>query len=429
MKSNWRNRLALVSLPILLLLASCNRGSQQAEVDTYTCPMHPTVISDRPGTCPVCGMDLVRKGKPGEEVKITSELNYLLKPTNAMVVSSIRTVTPVQKQMEFATTANGIIAYDTRRATSIPIRFGGRIEKLLIKYNFQPVRKGQKLLEIYSPELVNAQRELLYLIRSDKDNTQLIDGAKEKLRLLGLTDKQIEELTSSGKESVSISVYSPVDGYVVEDAPSSTNSAAQPRSTGSSMDDGMTAKASAGQNQVQPQNTELTVREGMYVNAGQVVFKIINTEKLWAEFDVHQQDAAYIKTNDRAQLKFETEAKPIDAKVDLVQPFINDGESFVKVRVYLSNPGERYHVGQLVTGSFGKSADSSMWIPSAARLDLGTREIAFIKRRGIFRPKEIVTGRQSGEWIEVSNGLEVGDSVAYNAQFMIDSEGFIKVRN
>src|SRR5690348_12669318 len=139
MKSNWRNRLALVSLPILLLLASCNRGGQQAEADTYTCPMHPTVISDRPGTCPVCGMDLVRKGKPGEEVKITSELNYLLKPTNAMVVSSIRTVTPIQKQMEFATTANGIIAYDTRRATSIPIRFGGRIEKLMIKYNFQPV--------------------------------------------------------------------------------------------------------------------------------------------------------------------------------------------------------------------------------------------------------------------------------------------------
>ena len=99
------------------------------------------------------------------------------------------------------------------------------------------------------------------------------------------------------------------------------------------------------------------------------------------------------------------------------------------MRVYLANPDDRYHVGQLVTASFGKSSDSSMWIPSSARLDLGTREIAFIKRRGVFRPKEIVSGRQSGEWIEVSKGLEAGDSVAYNAQFMVDSEGFIKVRN
>lgn len=429
MKRNWRNKLALATLPILLLLASCNKGHEQAAADTYICPMHPTVISDRPGTCPVCGMDLVLKGKPGEEVKITAELNYLLKPTNAMVISSIRTITPVQKQMEFATTANGIITYDTRRASSIPIRFGGRIEKLMIKYNFQPVRKGQKLLEIYSPELINAQREFLYLIKSDKDNTQLIDGATEKLRLLGLSDDQINQLISTGKENNSISVFSPVDGYVIEDASDPTSTAAKPRATGSSMDNGMTAPSNGNQDQLQLQNTELTVREGMYLLAGQVVFKVINTEKLWAEFDVYQRDAAHLKVNDHAQLTFETNSEPVDAKVDLVQPFIKTGDSFTKVRVYLSNPHDRYHVGQLVTASFAKSSDSSMWIPSSARLDLGTREIAFIRRRGVFRPKTIVSGRQAGEWIEVAQGLEPDDSVAYNAQFMVDSEGFIKVRN
>jgi Cu(I)/Ag(I) efflux system membrane fusion protein len=428
MRKNWKNRLALTVLPLVLLLGSCSKSNEQAEADTYICPMHPTVLSDRPSTCPVCGMDLVRKGKPGEEVKITAELNYLLKPTNAMVISSIRTVTPVQKDLEFTATANGVVTYDTRRVTSIPIRSGGRIEKLLVRYNFQPITKGQKLLEIYSPELLNAQRDLLYLVKSDKDNTELIEGAKEKLRLLGATDSQIQQLISNGNETNSFSIFSPVNGYVIEDASTVTGSAAEVRPAGSSMDDGMTP-ARTSQAPVQVQNQELTTREGMYVNAGQVVFKVINTEYLWAEFDAYQRDAAHLKVNDPVQLRFDNDEKSINAKVGLVQPFIKSGENFASVRVYLDNRSNRYHVGQLVQASFTSSSGNSQWIPTSARLDLGTKQVAFIKRRGVFRPKEIVTGRQSVDWIEITSGLEAGDSVAYNAQFMVDSEGFVKVRN
>jgi Cu(I)/Ag(I) efflux system membrane fusion protein len=428
MRKNWKNSLALMVLPLLLLFASCGKGSEQAEADTYICPMHPTVLSDRPSTCPVCGMDLVRKGKPGEEVKITAELNYLLKPTNAMVISTIKTVTPVQKDLEFSATANGIVTYDARRVTAIPSRSGGRIEKLLVKYNFQPIRKGQKLLEIYSPELLNAQRDLLYLVKSDKDNIELIEGAKEKLRLLGATKSQIEQLISDGHETNSFSIFSPVDGYVIEDASTVTSSAAETRPAGSSMDDGMTPTRTS-QAPVQVQNQELTTREGMYVNGGQVVFKVINTDYLWVEFDVYQRDAAYLKINDPVQLRLDNEEKSINAKVGLVQPFIKSGENFANIRVYLNNSGNRYHVGQLVQASFTSSSGNTQWIPTSARLDLGTKDVAFIKRRGVFRPKEIVTGRQSGEWIEITSGLEAGDSVAYNAQFMVDSEGFIKVRN
>jgi Cu(I)/Ag(I) efflux system membrane fusion protein len=428
MRKNWRNRLALTVLPLLLLFAACNKGNEQAEANTYICPMHPTVVSDRPSTCPVCGMDLVRKGKPGEEVKITAELNYLLKPTNAMVVSTIRTVTPVEKDLEFTATANGVVTYDTRRVTAIPVRSGGRIEKLLVRYNFQPVRKGQKLLEIYSPELLNAQRDLLFLVKSDKDNTQLIEGSKEKLRLLGATDSQIDELISNGQVTNSFSIFSPVSGYIIEDASAVTSSAGETRPAGSSMDDGMTPNK-ASQPSVEIQNKELTTREGMYVSAGQVVFKVIDTEYLWVEFDAYQRDAAYLKVNDPVQLRFDNDEKSINAKVGLVQPFIESGENFASIRVYLDNASKRHHVGQLVQASFASSSGTTQWIPTSARLDLGTKEVAFIKRRGVFRPKEIVTRRQSGEWIEITSGLEAGDSVAYNAQFMVDSEGFIKVRN
>lgn len=416
---------------LFMLLSSCNRKDEHAGHDQYTCPMHPTIIQDKPGTCPICGMELVKKGQPGENVKITAELNYLLKPTNAMVISSIRTVLPVQKTLSVTTKANGIITYDTRRFTSIPIRFGGRIEKLLIRYNFQPVRIGQKILEIYSPELLTAQRDLLYLLKSDKENVQLIEGAKEKLRLLGVSDSQIGQLVSTGQETYSFSVFSPVDGYVVEEAAltalaTSPNAKATP-----SMDGGMAGGGSSNSKLASNpiSNSELLTREGMYVSTGQVIFKAVNTRYLWAEFDVYQRDAASINVNDPVHLTFDNTLEAVEAKVNFVQPFFKSGESFVKVRVYLSNDANKFRVGQLVTASFSIPSKDSIWIPISARLDLGTKEIVFTRRRGVFRPKEIVIGRQSGYWIEVVNGLESSDSLAYNAQFMVDSESFIKVRN
>ena len=416
------------------LLVNCtgkdNRHASEGVVQ-YTCPMHPTVIRDAPGTCPICGMELVRKGLPGEEVKITAELNYLLKPTNSMVISSIKPIMPVRKSLEVTTKANGIVTYDTRRFTSVPIRFAGRIEKLSIKYNFQPIQKGKKILEIYSPELLTVQRDLLYLLKSDKENSQLIEGSKEKLRLLGISDSQINQLISTGQESYSFAVYSPVDGYVVEEAALSVLTPSAPLPTASSLGGNMAGGgvSNVKQNSASQSINELTTREGMYVSAGQAIFKVINTDYVWAEFDVYQRDASFVKVNDPVQLTFGDGAETLETTVNFVRPFFKNGESFVKVRVYLSNPGNKFKIGQLLTASFNKSSRDSIWIPLSARLDLGTKEITFYKKRGVFRPKEIVTAKQSGGWIEVISGLEQGDSLAYNAQFMVDSESFIKVRN
>ncbi len=435
MKNNWKYKMRAIEvrvilLSLLLLLAnSCSKKDEHAGHVEYTCPMHPTVLQDKPGTCPICAMDLVLKGQPRAEVKITADLNYLLKPTNAMVISAIKTVMPAKKPMEVLTTANGIITYDTRRFTSIPARFGGRIEKLLIRYNFQPIRKGQKILEIYSPELVTAQRDLLYLLKSDKENSALIEGAKEKLKLLGVTDSQINQLASTGQKSYSFAVYSPVDGYIVEQAALTTLTPTIAQPANPAMDGGMAGDGLSKQTSTLQSSSELLTREGMYVSTGQVIFKVVNTQQVWAEFDVYQRDAASIKINDPVILSIVNSPEEVVVNVNFVQPFFKRGESFVKVRVYLSNAGNSLRIGQLVTASFSSQSRDSMWIPLSARLDLGMKEIAFTKKRGVFRPKEIVTARQSGEWIEVLSGLDVHDSLANNAQFMVDSESFIKVRN
>jgi len=388
--------IALCQLSILILLIPSCSPNKHVHAEQYTCPMHPTVVQDKPGTCPVCGMDLVLKGKHGEEAKITDELHYLLKPVNSTVISSIKTVVPVRKSMNIRANANGIIVYDTRALTTISSRFNGRIEKLFVKYNFQPIHKGQKLLEIYSPELLTAQRDLLYLLKSDKE---LIDGTKEKLRLLGVSVEQINQLVSRKEEINSFNVYSSAEGYI------------------SNTSENLTSQ------------TELEVREGMYVSAGQTIFKVVNPKNVWAEFDMHSDDAVLVKVNDPLQIKFDESTEVLDARINFVQPFYKNGQSFAKVRVYLSNSNGKYHVGQLITTSFNSTSQDSWWIPLSSRLSLGTKTIVFVKKDGIFQPREITTGYQSDNWLEVLKGIDATDSIAYNAQFMIDSESFIKIYN
>src|SRR5688572_19609479 len=173
MKRNWRKNwpLATTLIMVFALVASCNKSGQHAEhADTYTCPMQPTVISNRPSTCPVCGMDVVRKARAGEEVEITEDLSKLLKSPNEAVIASIKTIKGEYKSMPVSTEAQGVVTYDTRNIYTIPTRIGGRLEKVFLKYTFQQVRKGQKVAEIYSPELLTAQRELIFLLENDSEN-------------------------------------------------------------------------------------------------------------------------------------------------------------------------------------------------------------------------------------------------------------------
>ncbi len=409
-----------------LVLSSCSKKDDHSHTQEYICPMHPTVIQDRPGTCPVCGMDLVLKGKPGDEVKITAELNYLLKPTNVSVVGSIKMITPVFKSASTNSEINGVITYDTRRITSIPIRTGGRIEKLMIKYNFQPIRKGEKILEIYSSELLTAQRDLLFLQKSDAENTQLIESAKEKLRLLGVSNQQITHIVSSKKEIYSFPVYSSVNGYIMEESilqastPSTNSSSASSDMKGSSAMKGSSSSTAV--------PNEIQIREGMYVVTGQTIFNVVNTEQVWAEFNVRQK-ANQIKLKDSVILSFDSSQKEIKSTISFIQPFYVDGENFAKARVYLVNPKNTYPIGQLVKGQLKTESNKSLWIPITASLDLGIQNIVFAKRNGTFRPKSITIGQTSGDWIEVITGVEAQDSIAYDAQFLMDSEGFIKVKN
>jgi len=427
----WPRLLSIVNCQLFILamlIFGCTaKDSSHEHSDTYICPMHPTVVSDRPGVCPVCAMDLVRKGRPGEEVKITEDLAKLIKSPNEVVLASIKTAKAEYKSMPVLLTIQGVVTYDTRNIYTVPARVGGRLEKVFLKYNYQPVRKGQKVAEIYSAELVNAQREFLYLLKNDPDNQLIIDAAKSKLLLLGASEKQIDQLTKTQEVAVTFAIYSPHDGFVISDdlpAPAAPSNGAITSSGGMGMGgSGNTASASSGT--VPSVSVSSFVREGSYVVSGQTLFKIVNTNSLWIEFNVPLTQASQIKVGDKLEWMDQNTNKQIN--VDFIEPFFSEGEDFIKLRSYYK--GSKISVGQLVEAKTQSTSMESLWIPQEALLDLGIDEIVFVKERGVFKPRRVSSGLHTGDWVQILKGLASSDEFATNAQYLVDSEGFIKTPN
>ncbi|MBL7856320.1 MAG: efflux RND transporter periplasmic adaptor subunit [Cyclobacteriaceae bacterium] len=392
--------------------------------------MHPTVISDKQGTCPVCGMDLVRKVRPGEEVKITEDLASLIKSPNEVVVTSIKTIKGEFKTMPVSIEAQGIVTYDTRNIYTIPARIGGRLEKVFLKYAFQPVRKGQKVVEIYSPELLTAQRELLYLIENDPGNTSIIESAKNKLYLLGATQSQVAEVIRRKDISSTFSVYSPYDGYVIyegQQAPAitTTSSSASSSTMGGGMGGSSASVPSSSSTSGNTSSSEL-IREGSYVSTGQTLFKVVNASALRVELDLSSAQTGRLNLNDEVDLDLGNK-KTVKGKVDFVQPFFTEGEEFVKVRVYLKN-SEELQIGQLVRATIQLKAVEALWVPREAVFDLGLDKIVFVKERGVFKPRNVKAGVRTEGLVQIIQGLSSSDEVASNAQYLVDSESFIKTK-
>lgn len=430
-----------ISLGILMvfaiLISSCaNNKSEESHVhDEYTCPMHPEILRDKPGSCPICGMDLVKKSQTGNEQAVSQEIKELVKPTNTSVVASVKSVSPQQRSVEVPVNVTGVITYDTRNTYAIPVRFGGRIEKLFLKYNYQPVKKGEVIMQIYSPDLVTAQRELIFLTGKHAEHSDMIDAAKQKLFLLGLTEKQVENIISNGKENYSFPVLSPYDGYMVESSVREDASAMDSQTSsmgkraGSGMGNGM--QSSSGTAAAAPpvtQGSQVSIREGMYVTAGQSLFKVIDQTRLWAELNVSGTHARQIRKGDKINLSVKGLSDTVSSTVDLIQPFFSEGKQFLQVRSYLQDKDNKLRVGQLVTATLNH-ASQALWVPKLAVLDLGVQQIVFLKNKEAFQPYKIKTGLQTDDWIEVIEGLDESSVIAENAQFLIDSESFIKVVN
>jgi Cu(I)/Ag(I) efflux system membrane fusion protein len=325
-----------------------------------------------------------------------SALAAEIKRINGSHESNIETIVADNATKIFSVELDGVVAYDSRNRQSISARVDGRIEKLFVRYNRQQVTKGQKIMEIYSPQLASAQREMIYLSKSGQRD--LLAKARTRVRLLGLTEQQIDNIIATGEVKYSLPVYSLTSGYIVEGGGDSMSTSA---------------------------NSSFSISEGQYVMAGQTIFNVYNSDKLVAEFSITPDLAPYIRqadnllffpTYDNSQMK--------QARIGLIEPVLRSGEQFSVARVYLGNTNLK--VGDVLDARVPIKL-KGWWLPATSIWTQGTGAVVYRKVGDVFKPQQVNVRT-------IINGQALIDNkvadwvVAKNASFFRDSDSFVNTK-
>ncbi|MGE0559065.1 MAG: efflux RND transporter periplasmic adaptor subunit [Burkholderiales bacterium] len=347
-------------------------------------PMVPGPKFDKPGKSPFMDMQLVPvyadAGGDAGSVKISPRTVQNL---------GIRTVEVREGRMDTGLSTVGTVSIDERSMYTVQSRVSGYIEKLHVRAQYDPVSRGQPLVEIYAPEWLAAQEEFLALKRSSQPASRdLAQAARARLSLLGITDAQINHIEQTGQPDARVTLTAPDHGLV----------------------------------------WELGARDGMAVMPGLTLFRLVNLGTVWVHAEVPETDAALVKPG--AAVTARTAAYPeqtFSGKVAVLLPDVNATTRTVKARVVLANPGGRLKPGMYATLAFGSSDKPALMVPSESVIHTGTRAVAIVAvDDGKFRPVDIETGRDSGGMTEIRKGLNKGQRVVASGQFLIDSEASLK---
>jgi membrane fusion protein, copper/silver efflux system len=363
-------------------------------------------------------------------------LSISAEPTNRKVISSQALVKPVTQFQSSPVNAYGFISLDERRSNQVSARIGGRIEKLYVKYENQLVRKGDKILDLYSPDLNTYQEELLYAHKVDPEG-ELPRQAAHKLKLLGITEAQIQQIIESGKASFTLSIYSIYEGYIFY-SPSTQMSplgSAMVSSSGrSKMGDGMGSGAQQKQSASSATTSASgTIREGAYVSPGQTLFWINDLHEVWGILSVDNLHQDEIAVNDSVTLVSELiPDKPFETVVQFIEPQYATGQKFIQVRVYLPNTDRNLRINSLLEATIRPKAKASLTLPATSILYLGGRQAVWKKvgqtEEGthILEIRFVRLGPVSQGRVTVLSGLEAEDEVARDAGYLMDRESLVK---
>ena len=400
--------ISIIGIAIYLFaLKSENHSEIEHQNEVYTCSMHPEIIRDKPGNCPICGMTLVKKITENNSVQDNS-IDNLIKPTDNFIVGNYQTTTAIDTTISSEINLPGIVAYDPNSSVNIAARMSGRIERMYVNYKYQKVNKGQKLFDLYSPELLTEQQNFIYMVINDADNISIINASKQKLLLYGMTQNQINTLITSKTANPRISIYSPASG-IIDGTETMANVSTPAMQSGSN-------------------STEiLNVKEGNYIKKGEVIFKLLNTDKVWGIFNVIQGYNSLIKTSQSIQITTELDKNEvIDAQINFVETQLNPADKTNRIRVYLNNNKLKLPIGLRLQGIVKTNAVNGIWIQKQSMVSIGNKKIVFLKMENGFKASSIKTGIEMDDFIQIIEGISIKDTIAKNAQYLIDSESFIK---
>jgi Cu(I)/Ag(I) efflux system membrane fusion protein len=302
----------------------------------------------------------------------------------------VRTTTVVQGTLSPQVSAVGSIAFNERDQAIVQARATGYVERLYVRATLDPVRRGQSLVDLYIPDWIAAQEEFLSVRRMQgSDLAPLVDGARQRMRQVGMDDAQIALVERTGRTQPRITLTSPVRGVVVD----------------------------------------LSAREGMTVMTGATLFRVNGLETVWANAEVPESQAALLRPG--AKVRAKSPAVPgvtFEGKVQALLPEVNPTTRTLKARLELANPGARLVPGMFVTMDFmDMRAAKVLLVPTEAVIQTGKRTVVMLAQDGgHFRPVEVDAGIESGGQTEIRRGLLAGQKVVVSSQFLIDSEASLR---
>ncbi len=387
--SIWIKRIAFISLGLLLgwvLFKDHDMVSSSlddhAAGSYWTCSMHPHIQSPQSGVCPICGMDLV----PANEGTADTGPGVVL--TDAAVrLANVQTTVVGTRDGNQVLTLNGTVSTNETQVFSQTMHVPGRLENLLVSFEGEQVRRGQKIATVYSPELVTAQEELITALGYASTNPAILNAARNKLALWKLKPSQIKKIEETRSVQTELPIYANVSGIV----------------------------------------TKKFVNTGDHLPMGGVMFEVANLSSLWVQFDVYEKDLALLHLGDT--IKFTSKAlsgHEFVAKIDFIDPVVNASSRTLKIRATIPNQQQLLKPDMFVIGTLLTTAQGSpqISIPKSAVLWTGKRSVVYVKNSETpptFEMKEITLGTDLGASYGVLDGLAPNDEVVTNGTFTIDA--------
>lgn len=437
------------------LLHPSSGEDQQAEGQLWTCGMHPQVLQDHPGNCPICGMALVPlqttpgpQGASGAEATASApgekkrKIKYWVAPMDPTYISDkpgkspmgmdlvpvyeeeapakpekgvvqidpafvqnigVQSIPVERTDISYTIRTIGTVTYNDKQLYLINTKFAGWLENVSVTYIGQPVEKGQVLFEIYSPELVTTQQEYLNALDyAEKLSTSnladirdrsraLVEASRQRLLYWDITEEQVRELEENRKPHRTLKVVSPVDGLVVE-----------------KMDQAL---------------------EGMYVRPGMNLYKIVDLSTVWVEAEVFEHQQPWLKLGQHAVLEFPAlPGKRFHGTIRYLYPAFNQKTRTARVSIEVANPGQQLRADMYANVTFEvPAARNVIAVPENAVIHSGERNIVVLDQGGgRFQVREVTLGRNGNNLWEVLEGLQEGDKVVVSSQFLIDSESNLR---
>jgi Cu(I)/Ag(I) efflux system membrane fusion protein len=408
---------AVVAIGTIMHFAGVRLGGTKTETsgELYTCPMHPSVVQDHPGECPICSMTLVPKprgaAKPAASMKpaeatppVPGLAGVDLTPERIQLIG-MKTAVVKREGLGGELRTVGTVEANERGLAQVTTRFGGWIQTLKVSATGEPIRRGQVLATIYSPDVLRAEQELLVTrgwgagastTPGAHDHESPIAGleqnARGRLELLGISPQDIDEVIKTGKPSEAMAIRSPVQGYVV-------------------------AKNAV---------------VGVAVQPGTVLFQVADLSSVWVTADVYEQDVARIHVGQRARLELTSFPGEMHVgKVQFVYPTLDSASRTLKVRLEFKNrfdrSGPRLRPGMFGTVHLDLPATAGLTVPAEAVVDTGESHYLFVaKEGGHFEPRLVKIGARLKDRVEILKGAAEGETVVTTGNFLVDSESRLR---